>query len=47
MNKEDGEMFWYLMVFTALCGAAVILRKAGGPGKPGPYKKNGGRREDV
>ncbi len=26
MNKEDGEMFWYLMVFTALCGGAVLVR---------------------
>ena len=36
----------YLLVFTALCGAAVILRKRA-VREAGPYKKNGGRREDV
>ena len=36
----------YLLVFTALCGAAVILRKRA-VGDAGPYKKNGGRRDDV
>ena len=37
----------YLLVFTALCGVAVILRITCGRGKPLPYKKNGGRRDDV
>lgn len=38
MNKEAGEVFWYLLVFTALCGAAVVLRKAGGA-SPAPTRE--------
>ena len=36
MNKEDGEMFWYLMVFTALCGAAWGMRKRAARMTPHP-----------